>query len=673
MLHDQSLIMRFIVSLFLLSCLCIVPPSVFARTPNWQPELLPPRDGGHRGPSDPVVLRIPAEVPVEVLQRLALELDATDVTQLVRREGDLAIVEFPEPLSAGKHHLRLVEYGEDGSIIERGTWLLEVRKSAAFREYELRANMSGSATQMVADNGIDRNVDRLSLQGAADIHGAVADGNWEAQLTANSIYDSELSRTIDGRNLDLGEYQLMGIYHLDGIDGSIVAGHQQVGENNLIMSDFYRRGMSASVQSAETGSNITAFALHSEPIVGVSHLSGVGEEETRIEGFAGSTAVPGLEEHAAISGTFYTGEARDSGFALSGFSESTSGHGWALTADSLWLNRRLRLFGEYASSHFDYDGDGGFSAEDDHAYKVLASYSPYRNETVMDVPLHWTLGVQHERIGTFFASLANPSLVSDRESTSIFTDMFWGDFSLQAQVGHQTDNVEDLDTLPRHRILNGLVNAGYTPSVQYDEDGSLPWYGQPSMNVSINYTNVEQIDTPPAFLGFETDNRTRGMTVALGSSYQNWNWNVSHTVSVFDDDSNLSSDTRSNLSNLTLYWYPHERVNFNAYVQWDHFIDRTFDVATDTYNAGLGTTITWLRDRLITNINYSLNRSSGFNDTPNMHNITGETLWYFTPAGARELRAALSVSGSYQNDVFGPHDNIYQVFVGIKVSSNLLF
>lgn len=637
----------------------------------WQPELLPPRQGDYRSPAEPIVLRIPAEVPVKVLERLALELDTTDITQLVQREGELAIVELPEPLTPGEHRLRLVQYADDGSIIERGVWMLEIRKSTALREYRLNARMSGSVQQLAEDEGINRTVDRLTMQGGADVKGAAADGNWEIQGKGNAIYDSELSRTIDGRNLDLGEYQLTGIYHLEDVDGSVTAGHQQVGSNNLIMSDFQRRGLSASVGSPETGSDLTVFALRADPIAGVSHLSGVGEPDTRLEGFAGTAPLPGLEEHVNLSGTFYTGEGRDSGFALGSAADTTTGHGWSVAADSLWLQRRLRLRGEYASSTIDYDGDGSFSAENDHGYTLLASYSPYRNESVMNTPMSWKLGVQHERIGTFFASLANPSLVSDRKSTSMFTDLFWGDFSLQAQLGHQTDNVEDLSTLPRHRILNGSINANYTPTVQYDSDGSLPWYGQPSVNVSANYTGVEQIDTPPAFVGFETDNRTRGMTLSLGSSYQQWNWNLSHTVSVFDDDNNLGSDTRSNLSNLTVYWYPHSRINLNAYIQWDHFIDRTFDVATDTYNAGMGATITWIRDKLVSNVNYSLNRASGFNDSPNVHDVTGETLWYFTPAGSRHLRAAVSLSGSYQNALMGPDDSIYQVFVGIKISSRV--
>ncbi|MDZ7736093.1 MAG: hypothetical protein U5P41_08310 [Gammaproteobacteria bacterium] len=610
-------------------------------------------------------------MPVETLQRLALELDTTDITQLVQRDGELAIVELPEPLSPGKYRLRLVEYGDDGSIMERGVWMLEIRKSSAFREYQLSADLAGSAQQLVDDGAINRTGDRLTMQGGANVRGAAADGNWEVHGRANSIYDSELSRTIDGRNLDLGEYQLTGIYHLEDIDASVTAGHQQVGSNNLIMSDFQRRGMSASVSSPDSGGEITAFALRADPVAGVPHLSGVGEPDTRLEGFAGTAPVPGLEEHVNVSGTFYTGQGRDSGFALGSTEDETTGRGWSVAADSLWLQRRLRLRGEYASSTIDYDGDGSFSAENDHGYKVLASYSPYRNEPLMNTPMSWKLGVQHERIGTFFASLANPSLVPDRESTSLFTDLFWGDFSLQAQAGHQTDNVEDLSTLPRHRILNGSINANYSPTVQYDDAGGLPWYGQPSLNVSANYTEIEQIDTPPAFLGFETDNRTRNMTLALGSSYQQWNWNLSHTVSTFDDDNNLSSDTRSNLSNLTVYWYPHRRINLNAYIQWDHFIDRTFDVITDTYNAGMGTTITWIRNRLISNVSYSLNRASGFNDSPNVHNVTGETLWYFTPPGSRNLRAAVSLSGSYQNDAFGPNDSIYQVFVGIKISSRI--
>ncbi|MCW8946535.1 MAG: hypothetical protein OQK80_03625, partial [Sedimenticola sp.] len=96
---------------------------------DWSPELVSTTDRGYRLPSEEVRLYIPPEVPLEVLQRLSLELDDIDVTALVGREGDFALFVPIQPLSYGQHRLRLVENGADGSLLERGFWLLEVRKS----------------------------------------------------------------------------------------------------------------------------------------------------------------------------------------------------------------------------------------------------------------------------------------------------------------------------------------------------------------------------------------------------------------------------------------------------------------------------------------------------------------------------------------------------------------
>ena len=110
-----------------------------ASATDWRPTLVKPTDGVF-GQSETIHILLPKRLPAETLQHLALELDDIDVTSLVALTGNQADVTPVQPLAWGKHHLRLVEYATDGSIIERGDWTLDVRQSKQFREATLQTN-----------------------------------------------------------------------------------------------------------------------------------------------------------------------------------------------------------------------------------------------------------------------------------------------------------------------------------------------------------------------------------------------------------------------------------------------------------------------------------------------------------------------------------------------------
>ena len=100
---------------------------------DWVPELEPtPTES--RGRSDPIVILLPADLDPAVYQNLAVELDDLDVTAFVSAENARLVVTPPETLSTGSHSLRLIERSNDGSILERGYWSLEVRHSELIRD-----------------------------------------------------------------------------------------------------------------------------------------------------------------------------------------------------------------------------------------------------------------------------------------------------------------------------------------------------------------------------------------------------------------------------------------------------------------------------------------------------------------------------------------------------------
>jgi len=121
--------------------LCATAGSALAQA-DWAPELAPPA-AETRSSREPIVILLPDGLDPATFGRLAVELDDLDVTAFADiASGSLTLVP-PEALGTGTHSLRLSERGDDGSILERGAWALEIRHSAFIRDLSLDADLDG--------------------------------------------------------------------------------------------------------------------------------------------------------------------------------------------------------------------------------------------------------------------------------------------------------------------------------------------------------------------------------------------------------------------------------------------------------------------------------------------------------------------------------------------------
>lgn len=194
----------------LIVLLCAGPVG-FAVAQDWQPELLAPEsEDGIRHPSDPIQIRLPADLPARVLENLALELDSFDVTQLLQRDGDTFILHPPTPLDPGVHQLRLVEYAADGGIREIGVWDLTIRRSGALQDFSASANLTAELDYRFADRNLQSPPPRSKTRGAGQFRGALSQENWGLRGDLNALFEGRDADAIDGRNLDIGDYLFTG-------------------------------------------------------------------------------------------------------------------------------------------------------------------------------------------------------------------------------------------------------------------------------------------------------------------------------------------------------------------------------------------------------------------------------------------------------------------------------
>lgn len=640
---------------------------------DWQPELAPAQSDS-RGRSEPIVILLPAGLDASLYDRLAVELDDLDVTAFAAVESGNLVLQPPEALTTGSHTLRLIERGEDGSILERGAWVLDIRHSASVRDLSLRADLAGEVNARVADNGITTPSQHVTGESGGNVEAAAGDEGWRLSAQGNYLYNSQLELGLDERNFDIGEYRFDGDIEHEDLFAGFTFGDHDTGVDNLLMSGFYRRGVSLRAGTTDDRLSVTGFVQRTESMVGTRHVVGISHDEERIEGASVSVRpIESLQDNILLTGTFYTGEGGDGGFGVGGDATVNEGSGWSVVADTLWFDEALRLRGEYAQSEFDFDGkDEGFAAEGAAAYGLLASLEPLRGATLDGNTFTWTVGVQREQVDTFFQSLANPSLQADRETTSVFTDFYWDEFAAQLRVDHQLSNVDDLDYLPTDRNISVYFNGTYTPFIEPLEDGSLPWYGQPFFGFSAAVYEIDRIDTSDDFPDDEANNATRSVTFSSGSNYEKWSWNLSHTVYSFDDHENLSSDTLNNTTGISAYILADDWITLSPSLQWDMFEDLDTHDDAQTLNIGLGADITVIPETLTASLYYSLNHRLGDGDTPDSNSLNGEVVWTIQPPEVNRLGIALAFSGFLQDvnqDFDAPDDGFqYQAFTTLRLS-----
>ncbi len=656
---------------------CSVALAVFAHpalSADWMPELSIPARGSF-GPSDAIRIVLP-KLSYESLQRLTLELDDIDVTGLASRETHQLVFTPPQAMTWGQHHLRLIEHTPDGDIIERGVWTLEVRKNSRFREAELDSHITLNLVQRISDDQLVNAPKRGQANAGAQLRGAIANGDWRVHGNADVLYNSqEAQMPLANNQVDMGTYLLTGSTGMFSVN----AGHHSVVPDGLVMQSYTRRGVSASVSSAESGASLTGFGLRTEDITSTQEGFDIGEVNHRINGVT-ATVYPVSSDRDAllVAATYLSGVgANQISIGAGGDTTATSGRAGSLIADGNLLEKHVRLRGEYAATEFDFDGrDTGNPPEHDQAYSAVAIFTPWHQLAVKNQPMAISVGVENKRIGTFFRSPAAPSGSTDREGIRGFASFDWFGLNAQLSLGHETDNVNDLALLPRTQATQGVVALTYAPLQIPTPEGQLPspaWYGQPIYN--ITYADMDQVvKKAAAALASGALHATRYTTLSAMFNYTTWNWSISHTYGKDDDFINAAPDTESRMTQLSTYVRLGEKFWMNPSVQFSEVANRdNRSLDSDTTTAGLNLGYAYSQ-KISSNLGYSVNRQQVNDGSTNTrsHDLTGNLSWMLQPVQGRKPGIALTLEGQHhdaEDRVTSSNDqNYYQVFLKISVA-----
>ncbi len=619
-------------------------------------------------------------------QNLIIEIDNVDVTELVSFTSSGFRYDVLQPLEAGFHTLKIYEADSAGDyhLVREYQFEATVGQAgvAGGGNLTLESDNSLEVSQRLFDTNISSSIDDTTASGAGNTTLNYENGGWSVNINGNYFLESEEEIAQTGNEFDLGEYNARLAYSGDSYGAELNLGHHDIGLESLAFSGFNRRGVSLKTGLFDDTIQITGFSLSSDSLAGVDDISGQKEDSGYVAG--GAVAIRPLWNEIGkieLTGVYFDSKGGEADFGSGGglgIDAAPKGQGAALIADTLWYEDRLRVRGEYAYSNVDLDGDDAVLDKDSanaHAYSF--DYDLIRDDGTHDTPTSLKIGARYERIDTYYYSLANTGLATDRDGFTAYANMYYGSFNLNALSSVFMNNVDDHDDLATDRVITASINGSYSFDPQINEEGEIGWLGTPFMGFGVNYMDANRVETPTGYLGDDTDNHNATLYINFGSSYETWNWQLGYNHALFEDSTNVSSDTANDLIDLSAYWNISDYTSLSIGTQLNRYEQKADSDRTYSVSGNLGLQTTFIPDVLNARLDYNMNLSSGSNDIPDRHLLATEVEWTLIPAEINSAGIALAFRGAMEkqhgNDDSSLDDAAYEGFFVLKFKAPLQY
>ncbi|MEH6633033.1 MAG: hypothetical protein V7776_19620 [Halopseudomonas aestusnigri] len=658
---------------------------------DWSANFTPPTHSKSQ-----ILIDLPDDLDIVTLTTLGVELDGIDITSLLTLDGTDFIYQPLEAFGNGEHFLILMKLNADGSSEEKQQWSFSftgenqgnlddlVNGSSdvemaerMLRSAYFRADTLTEFSRRVAQQKIGHETNRSILSGSGDLNGGFATGKWTVDGHSNYLVQSDVDQAQTEHPIDIGEYDINANYQGDTMVGGFTLGHHDTGLETLIVSDFYRRGASVRIGTSDSRVEAQGFAFGTQSVSGASDLTGLNSTEDRLKGGSLSVKPFGTDVDALkLTGTYYDGMGEGSGIGISDLDSAAAGSGWGFGLDKSFGQQRTRLKAQYAHALFDQDGDSGDAPKDSSdAVSLLVEHRLFEEGLVIgDDTLDIDVGFGYDRVDTFFESLANPGLVSDRDAYTAYSNLYLGALSANMYALHETNNVDDLSNVPTDQLDSLDLGVNYS----FDQQtGSTEWLGTPYVYVSGYVASLGREKTPTGYDGADTDNFSSSVTLGGGSSYEAWYWSASHTYSQFDDFTNESSDTVDNLTSLNVGWSVSDRLDLTGGSQFGVFEDLDTNKNSFSTNLYLGASAELVPNKVDFNIDYNLNLANGSGDSSDSHIVNSEVEWTFLQPRTNRPGLALALKGSMEelngNSDSAQNETEYQAYMVLRVKAPFSF
>ncbi len=571
-------------------------------------------------------------------QHLVIELDQINITELVELSGNSLTYQPTLALEPGIHHL-IATNDETGEMIAH--WQLEVSLGDSV-ESSFSADTQIIASQRIAEKNIgDPAPDKFHGQANTQVSFSRVTSQWQIDGAFDLYYDSVEENRFSERAIDNGEF-LMSVAN-QYAEAHI--GHQIIGNGSFVMDNFSRRGVSVAGNIDSMASKVAGFSLSSNEIYGFGGGLGIGDSRQRVDGvYFESSPLSEQPEALTLSGTWLEGEVSLADEFIvqptinGGGSVSQS---WSLAGESLLLDDRLHMSAEYARSEFDLDRSDSFEAEQDDAYKLALNYSD-----ITENEIAWSIGLAKQQVGTFFQSIANQGLATDKSiiqfSGSLQSENAIAEFSSET---HQ-DNVESIKSLPTIETQLNNLALSWSPVLAYQDS----WLGAPSFSLVLS--EQDQVETrTPVGLTSSVANEVFSWQVSSNFAYEVNSWGINLSNTDFVDQTGFQNDNNTIGLSVFSSLVFEERATLSASIGLDQIDDLVVGTSSKSMNYALQAYVAIIPDELNLSFDYAHNKNqtsdlliSGSNTTINF-----ALLWTVQEQAVNQFGIELGLTSSHND------------------------
>ncbi len=688
-------------TIFLLSALVLV--STAWAQDSWQAQLEPPRSQQAFTPTESLHIDLPASLQAETRSRLALEVDAIDVTALVE-QSDAGLTYTPvQAFKPGPHRVRLVEYDDRGAVHEHGVWSFTVAAIAKVAgpagtipasqaaavtptTAQFRADVSLAATERVAKHGLSAPLPaRFSSDGSASLGLTTKGAHWSTvtQVDLTEASPQNITSPVNpggpassGRSVQLGQFSISA----QSATTHLVVGDQSLPYNGLVVSQLNRRGISGTMKVQPWHGRIGVFSMRSNVISGFSHGLGVTDPEHRVSGALLDLHPFKRAEELRLTLAYASGRGAADGTATYNVPllNTPSGSAYGLDVDSQLLDRRLHVHAALARSEYDF-GVPSLPRRADSARNFMVSYLPGSASGSSPVSSQTTLSYQST--GNFFRSLANPMIAPDLSQWQLAQSLNGQSWSLQGGFGLGSDNVDSNPALATvyTRRMQGAV--GLSPSSSPQPGSFAAWLGTPYYSLSVDASRSRNGKRPTASYP-RTNLDISNLNASAQFSHERWNWNLGLLLGRTTDHTGQQNNTSvfgpTFGANITLG----SRGSLGFAMQYTDTYDRTvrhhsLDTSYNIYGSS-----DLVANKLSMQFNFSITRTaqavSQFMGQPipsasyNTRTLSGGLIWHALAARSNHPGLDLSLTGTWNHGGYpvqtpGYSADNYQIFLKVNV------
>jgi len=330
----------------------------------------------YRDSDEAIIITLPQALPADIIERLALEIDDIDVSSFVELTGNQVIYKPVPALASGAHELRLIEYADDGSIVERGVWEFSVRAPSFAESSKVQLNATLEQSYRVAEK-------------------------------------------------DQGSSQSDNQYYSAG------------GAKLNFQDRFYRRGVSAKFTIDNLATSLKIFNQRVDDTQGFDDFLGVNQDYGKLSGVSiDHIPISNDANQLTISTSYLDADIKSGSMDSTLNTERIVGDASSVAIDGLWLNKKFRSRFEYAQTNNKFNADNSdFGSISDTAYSTFLSY-----QAMTDNQLQWNISAELLDVSPNFYSVANDSLASDNLTYTIKNAFHYQSWSADLFYKNSRDN-----------------------------------------------------------------------------------------------------------------------------------------------------------------------------------------------------------------------------------------